>query len=53
VIITLAELLAGGERANRKGLRGWSWYCMTKMVQVRQGTIHPNRIDRSAIDSDK
>lgn len=35
VIITAAELLAGGERANRKGLRGWSWYCMTKMVQVR------------------
>jgi hypothetical protein len=34
VIITAAELLAGGERANRKGLRGWSWYCMTKMVQV-------------------
>jgi hypothetical protein len=35
VIITVAELLAGGERANRKGLRGWSWYCMTQMVQVR------------------
>lgn len=35
VIITVAELLAGGERSNRKGLRGWSWYCMTKMVQVR------------------
>lgn len=34
VIITAAELLAGGERANRKGLRGWSWYCMSKMVQV-------------------
>jgi hypothetical protein len=26
---------AGGERANCKGLRGWSWYCMTTMVHVR------------------
>lgn len=60
VIITAAELLAGGERANRKGLRGWSWYCMTKMVQVRSKTwcassVHQLQDWRGAVrgDADK
>jgi hypothetical protein len=35
VVITAAEMLAGGDRGSRKGLRGWSWHCMSKMVQVR------------------
>ncbi|KAF6257197.1 hypothetical protein COO60DRAFT_30052 [Scenedesmus sp. NREL 46B-D3] len=34
LLITLAETFTFGNHANRKGLRGWSWYSMGKMVQV-------------------
>ncbi|WIA44160.1 hypothetical protein OEZ86_010495 [Tetradesmus obliquus] len=34
LFITLVESITYGNRANRKGLRGWSWYSMGKMVQV-------------------
>eukprot|EP00882_Tetradesmus_deserticola_P028965 GHRQ01032318.1.p1 GENE.GHRQ01032318.1~~GHRQ01032318.1.p1 ORF type:complete len:185 (+),score=22.72 GHRQ01032318.1:151-705(+) len=33
-VVTAVETLTFGNRANRKGLRGWSWYSMCKMVQV-------------------
>lgn len=34
-LVTAVELLTPGNLANRKGLRGWSWYCMSKMVQLQ------------------
>jgi hypothetical protein len=34
VLITAAELLTFGNKANRKGLKGWGWYSVAKMVQV-------------------
>ncbi|WIA23669.1 hypothetical protein OEZ85_000370 [Tetradesmus obliquus] len=33
-LVTAAETFTYGNHANRKGLRGWSWYSMGKMVQV-------------------
>lgn len=33
-IVTGMELMTYGNRANRKGLRGWAWYCMAQMVNV-------------------
>jgi hypothetical protein len=33
-LVTVAEAFTYGNHANRKGLRGWSWYSMGKMVQV-------------------
>jgi hypothetical protein len=32
LFITLVETFTFGNHANRKGLRGWSWYSMGKMV---------------------
>ncbi|KAF8061164.1 hypothetical protein HT031_004626 [Scenedesmus sp. PABB004] len=34
LFISAAELLTHGTAANGRGLRGWSWYAMGKMVQV-------------------
>jgi hypothetical protein len=34
MFITAAELLTFGNKANAKGLRGWGWYSVAKMVQV-------------------
>lgn len=32
MLITLVETFTPGNKANRKGLRGWTWYVMGKMV---------------------
>lgn len=33
-MITAIEAFTRGNQANKKGLRGWSWYAMGKMVQM-------------------
>eukprot|EP00878_Enallax_costatus_P007397 GHUV01007746.1.p1 GENE.GHUV01007746.1~~GHUV01007746.1.p1 ORF type:complete len:512 (+),score=103.94 GHUV01007746.1:351-1886(+) len=35
MLITVVEMLTPGDKANRKGLRGWSWYAMGKMVSMQ------------------
>eukprot|EP00878_Enallax_costatus_P029914 GHUV01032484.1.p1 GENE.GHUV01032484.1~~GHUV01032484.1.p1 ORF type:complete len:140 (+),score=13.83 GHUV01032484.1:1-420(+) len=35
MLITGIEMFTPGNKANRKGLRGWSWYAMGKMVSMQ------------------
>jgi hypothetical protein len=34
ILITAFECMTHGNKANKKGLRGWSWYTTAKMVQT-------------------
>ena len=35
ILITVVEMMTPGNKANRKGLRGWRWYAMGKMVSMQ------------------
>lgn len=47
VVVAGAERLTYGNRANRTGLRGWSWYIIGGLVQVMQRMAWVRRTQRT------